>query len=79
MKIGFYPGSFDPFTKGHLHVVKRACSLFDKVVIGIGINPNKKRIYSPSLMKCAIEKTLQDEKIREFRSNYLRKFIGRCC
>ena len=36
MKISFYPGSFDPFTNGHLHVVKTACKLFDKVIIGIG-------------------------------------------
>ena len=40
MKIGFYAGSFDPFTVGHLHVTKLASELFDKVVVGIGINVN---------------------------------------
>ena len=33
-KIGFFAGSFDPFTKGHLHVVKISAQLFDKVIIG---------------------------------------------
>ena len=66
MKVGFYPGSFDPFTRGHLHVVKRACSIFDKVIIGIGVNPNKKRVYSPLLMKTAIEETLSKEGIKNF-------------
>lgn len=32
MKIGFYAGSFDPFTNGHLHVVARSAELFDKVI-----------------------------------------------
>ena len=36
-KIGFFAGSFDPFTKGHLHVVKISAQLFEKVIIGIGI------------------------------------------
>ncbi len=64
MKIGFYPGSFDPFTNGHLHVVKTAAKLFDKVIIGIGINSQKKRRFSNVLMKTAIEKTLETENLK---------------
>lgn len=59
MKIGFYPGSFDPFTNGHLHVVKTALKLFDKVIIGIGIHPQKQRRYSNKAMKSAIENCLK--------------------
>lgn len=59
MKIGFYTGSFDPFTNGHLHVVKKAAEVFDKVIIGIGIHPTKRRRYDKEEMKHAIEKVLK--------------------
>lgn len=62
-KVGFYAGSFDPFTNGHLHIVKVSSKLFDEVVIGIGINSEKNRRYSPNDMKTAIEKTLITEGI----------------
>ena len=61
MKVGFYAGSFDPFTNGHLHVVKRSSELFDKVIIGIGVNSNKKRKYHQNIIKEAIEKILERE------------------
>lgn len=41
MKIGVYPGSFDPITFGHLDVVVRAAAVFDKVVVGVLANPRK--------------------------------------
>lgn len=41
-----FPGSFDPFTKGHADIVKRALSVFDKVVIGIGVNEAKKTMFT---------------------------------
>ncbi len=42
MKIALFPGSFDPFTKGHHDIVKRGVQMFDRVVIGIGRNTSKK-------------------------------------
>lgn len=63
MKIGFYTGSFDPFTNGHLHVVLKSAELFDKVVVGIGINPKKARRYDKDVMKKAIEEVLIREKV----------------
>lgn len=41
MRIGIFPGSFDPFTVGHDNIVRRALPLFDKLVIGVGINEHK--------------------------------------
>ena len=41
--IGYYAGSFDPFTNGHLQIVKKAARCFDKVIIGIGHNKDKSR------------------------------------
>ena len=58
MQIGLYAGSFDPFTNGHLHVVKQASKFFDKVIIGIGVHPTKKRRFDKDIMKSAIEKAL---------------------
>ena len=62
MNIGFYAGSFSPFTNGHLHVVRTASKLFDKVIIGIGINSRKTPRYDNNLMKEAIEKVLTRER-----------------
>ena len=66
MKIGFYAGSFDPFTNGHLHVIKKASELFDKIVIGIGINDKKENRFDRDLMKTAIEKVLNRENITNY-------------
>lgn len=63
MNIGFYAGSFDPFTNGHLHVVKSSAELFDKIIIGIGIQPNKIPRFNKELMKNAIERVLIREGI----------------
>lgn len=42
MKTAIYPGSFDPITKGHLDVLKRAASIFDKIIIAVLVNSSKK-------------------------------------
>ncbi len=42
-----YTGSFDPITLGHLHIIRRASPLFDQLVIGIGINADKKSLFDP--------------------------------
>lgn len=46
MKIGIYPGSFDPLTYGHLDVIKRATKIFDKVIITVSINRSKNYMFS---------------------------------
>ena len=60
---GFYAGSFDPFTNGHLHVIKRAAKLFDRLVIGVGVNPMKKRNYDLGMMALLIKEVLEREGI----------------
>ena len=62
-----YPGSFDPFTNGHLDIVKKAAPLFDEVIILIGINAQKRRSFDPENMKAAIEVTLQELGISNVR------------
>ena len=45
-RIALFPGSFDPFTNGHLNTVERASLLFDKVIVGIFTNTTKKPLFS---------------------------------
>lgn len=44
--VAAYPGSFDPVTHGHLDVIRRAASLFDELVVGVGRNPDKREVFT---------------------------------
>ena len=46
MKVAIYPGSFDPITNGHLDVLERALKIFDKVIVLVAVNPNKKSRFT---------------------------------
>ena len=46
LKTAVFPGSFDPFTTGHDAIVRRALAVFDRIVIGVGVNIGKKYMYS---------------------------------
>jgi len=59
-KVAIYPGSFDPFTNGHLDIVKKASALFEQVYVVIGINTQKKRTFEAEKMKTAIEAALDE-------------------
>ncbi len=61
-KIAIFPGSFDPFTKGHHDIVLRSLALFDAVIIGIGYNSTKKnRYFDIELMVEKIEEVYKDK------------------
>ena len=45
-KIALYPGSFDPPTNGHLDIIEKGSKLFDKVIVAVMINPDKKGLFS---------------------------------
>ncbi|EYD75822.1 Phosphopantetheine adenylyltransferase [Rubellimicrobium mesophilum DSM 19309] len=46
MRIGLYPGTFDPVTLGHTDIIRRACTLVDRLVIGVAINRDKGPLFS---------------------------------
>ncbi|MDR0462929.1 MAG: pantetheine-phosphate adenylyltransferase [Pseudomonadales bacterium] len=64
---GFYAGSFDPITNGHVYVIKLAAELFDEVVVGIGHNPDKKRNFEPDAIKVVLEQILTNAKLSNVR------------
>lgn len=63
-RIAFFPGSFDPFTRGHEDIVLRGLSLFDEIVIGIGHNAAKKRYFEIDFMKAKIEETFAGKAVK---------------
>ncbi len=60
-KIAIFPGSFDPVTLGHVSVVSRALPLFDHVIIAIGVNTEKKHMFSLEQRKQWIEECFKGE------------------
>ncbi len=62
MKTAIFPGSFDPFTKGHYDIVERSLDLFDKVIVAIGHNSKKNnRYFELEWMVEKINKSFEDE------------------
>lgn len=47
MKIAIYPGSFDPVTNGHLNIIQRAASIFDKLIVCVMVNAGKRPMFTP--------------------------------
>ena len=45
MRVGLYPGTFDPIHRGHIDIIERACSLVDRLVIGIAVNSDKGPLF----------------------------------
>ncbi len=63
MKVAVYPGSFDPITYGHLDVLRRALNIFDKVIVLIAINPEKKSRFSLEDRKAMILEAINDSRV----------------
>ena len=63
MKVAVYPGSFDPITNGHLEILKRALGIFDKVIVLVATNQNKKSRFSPEDRVNMIKEAINDERV----------------
>lgn len=71
MKRGVFPGSFDPFTKGHEVVVRKSLSLFDEVIIGVGVNSKKAYLFDLDKRMEHIRSLFKDEpkvKVEQFQT-----------
>ncbi len=67
-KIAIYPGTFDPFTLGHLDIIERAAKLFDEIIVTIAENSDKEPMFSLSERKEFIENASQH--VPNVRCNY---------
>ena len=59
-KIALFPGSFDPFTSGHLNILTRALTIFDEVVVAVGINQAKRGFFSMEQREDIIRQATRD-------------------
>jgi len=86
-KVALFPGSFDPFTKGHQDIVLRGLSMFDRIIVAIGYNIKKTRYFDIDKMVDCIEGTfaqypnievkVYDELTAELAQNHGAKFLLR--
>jgi pantetheine-phosphate adenylyltransferase len=86
-RVAIFPGSFDPFTNGHMDIVNRGLHLFDEVVIALGHNSNKTRYFDLDLMVDHIQQVFKnngsvkviiyDELTAEVAKKYKAKFLLR--
>ena len=60
MRRAIYPGSFDPVTNGHLDIIERGCKLFDEIIIGILVNPEKQPFFSIEERQDILDEVLKD-------------------
>ena len=68
-RVAVYPGSFDPITLGHLNVMERASKLFDRLIVGVGVNVEKQTMFSADERLALIREAtghLQNVEIRTF-------------
>jgi pantetheine-phosphate adenylyltransferase len=59
-KIGVFPGQFDPITNGHLDVIRRGTVLFDELIVAVGINPEKRELFTLDERVRMIKSLLKD-------------------
>ena len=82
-RIALFPGSFDPFTKGHYDIVIRGLKLFDEIIVAIGQNTKKKRYFPLEVMIENVTDTFEkQEKIKvvtynELTASFVKKFDAR--
>ena len=60
MKIAIYPGSFDPITNGHLNIIRRAASIFDRLIVCVMVNPSKNPMFSSEERVSLIQSVVAD-------------------
>lgn len=60
-RICLFPGTFDPITNGHIDIISRSVALFDKIIIGVGINSGKQPMFTPEQRVNWIQSIFKDQ------------------
>ena len=60
MRKVIYPGTFDPITYGHIDIIKRACDLFDSVVVTVAVNPTKQQLFTTEERVSMIKQSISE-------------------
>ena len=55
-RIGVYPGTFDPITRGHADIIRRGAKLVDRLIIGVTTNPSKNPMFTPEERMAMVER-----------------------
>jgi pantetheine-phosphate adenylyltransferase len=79
-RIAVYPGSFDPVTLGHLNVMERASGLFDRLIVGVGVNIEKQALFTAEervALLCETTTHLPNVEVRTF-SGLAVEFVKQC-
>lgn len=59
-KVAIYPGTFDPVTNGHVDIIQRAITIFDKIIVAIAINPDKEPLFTLEERVTILRETVKD-------------------
>lgn len=62
-RAAIYPGSFDPITNGHVDIIRRALDIFDRVIVAVGIQHDKKPLFSLNERVSMIRQSIQDPRL----------------
>lgn len=79
MSKAVYAGSFDPFTNGHLDILKKASKLFDEVHVAIGFNAQKSRYYNVMYSQEAIENVIKNNQLNNCKVIVVDELIAEYC
>src|SRR5690606_27949172 len=79
-KHAVYVGSFDPVTLGHVDIIQRGANIFDKLTVGIGINPEKTPLFSPDERLSLLKEIFRDHQNIEVQTFYglTVRFVSEC-
>ncbi len=62
-RVGIYPGTFDPITRGHTDIIRRGAKLVDRLIIGVTTNPSKDPMFTPDERLAMVEREVADMKL----------------